>query len=49
MISLREAEKILGVTRCTLYRYIQQGRLPAERLASGHYRVRREDVERLLP
>ncbi len=38
-LKLAEAERALGVTRWTLYRYIHQGRLPASRLPGGHFRV----------
>jgi predicted site-specific integrase-resolvase len=31
-----------------LLRYIEEGRLPARQLPTGHYRIRRVDLERLL-
>ena len=46
-LKLSEAERELGVTRWTLYRYIRQGRLPVVRLAGGHYRVSADAVAAL--
>jgi excisionase family DNA binding protein len=43
-----QAAELLGVHRSTLLRYVEEGRLPARRLPTGHYRVRREDLEKLL-
>ncbi len=37
---------ILGVTPKTIRRAVEQGRLPAVRTPGGHYRIRREDLER---
>jgi excisionase family DNA binding protein len=41
------AAKMLGVSRSTVRRIIDDGRLPVRRLPSGVRRIRREDVERL--
>ena len=46
-MKLAEAERLLGVSRWTLYRYIRQGRLPVVKLAGGHYRVSAEAVAAL--
>lgn len=46
-MKLAEAERALGVSRWTLYRYIRQGRLPVVRLAGGHYRVSAEAIDAL--
>lgn len=43
-----EVAKLVGVSAETIRRYIRLGELPANRLPSGHLRIRREDAERLL-
>jgi excisionase family DNA binding protein len=48
LLTSTEAAKMLGVVRSTVLRYIRQGKLPAVVLPSGHTRIRREEVERLL-
>ena len=45
LLSLRDVELILGLTRWTLYELIKNGKLPAVKLSSGHYRVRAAVVE----
>ncbi len=47
-LSTGQAAERLGVHRSTLVRYIEEGRLPASRLPTGHYRIRRADLEKLL-
>jgi excisionase family DNA binding protein len=47
LITLRDVERMLGVTRWTLYDFVHTGKLPAVKLPGGHYRVRRQDVESL--
>ena len=50
-MSIAEASRILGVSRGTIYRMIESGRLQAERrtyLDSHQYRVLRSSVESLL-
>lgn len=44
-----EVATLLGVDAETVRRYIRLGQLPANRLPSGHYRVRRDDAVKLLP
>jgi excisionase family DNA binding protein len=48
LMSTGEAALLLGVHRTTVARYITEGRLPARRLPGGQFRVRREDVLKLL-
>jgi excisionase family DNA binding protein len=46
-VGVGEASAILGVSRSTVRRYVEQGHLPARRLPTGILRLKREDVERL--
>jgi excisionase family DNA binding protein len=48
LLTSTEAAKLLGVDRSTVARYVRQGRLPAIKLPSGHTRIRRKDVDRLI-
>jgi excisionase family DNA binding protein len=48
LLTTGEAAELLGVSRWTCLRYIREGRLPAVRLPSGHMRIKRSDVERLI-
>jgi excisionase family DNA binding protein len=48
LLTTSQAADMLDVSRDTVARWIRLGQLPAVRLPSGRYRVRREDVERLL-
>lgn len=47
-ISTGEAARLLGVHRTTVVDYINRGLLPAKRLPTGRFRVRRADVLALL-
>ena len=47
LLSLRDVELILGLTRWTVYELIEKGRLSAVNPASEHYRVRAAVVEAL--
>jgi excisionase family DNA binding protein len=48
LLTSAEAAKMLRVSHSTITRYVRLGLLDAVRLPSGHYRIRQEDVERLL-
>jgi excisionase family DNA binding protein len=48
LISTGEAAQLLGVHRTTVARYIAEGRLPAKRLPGGQFRIRRDEVLKLL-
>jgi len=48
LLSTGKAAKLLSVTPDTVLKWIKSGRLPAARTAGGHYRIAREDVDRLL-
>lgn len=43
-----ERWRLVGVSRSTVDGYINEGKLPAKRLPSGHRRVRRQDAVKLL-
>ena len=47
LLTLRDVERRLGLTRWTLYDMIRANKLPAIKLRSGHYRVPLEAVDRL--
>ncbi len=47
-LSVGEVARLVGVSRSTVDRYINEGKLPAKRLPSGHRRVRRQDALKLL-
>lgn len=46
MLTVAEAAKLLKVSRHTIYRWISEGRLPAQRYSRRTLRVRRRDLER---
>lgn len=48
MLTTSQAAALLGVDRATVARWVRLGQLPAVRLPSGHWRIRRVEVERLL-
>ena len=48
-ISVKEAVAIFGVERDTIYRLIRKGRIPAINLGTRLTRIKREDVEKLIP
>lgn len=48
LITLREAADLLGVTRCRVYQWVNEGRLPVERHGERATLVRREDVLTLV-
>lgn len=43
-----EVAQLLGVSPETVRRYVRLGELPANRLPSGHLRIRRGDAMKLL-
>jgi excisionase family DNA binding protein len=48
LLTTAEVAKLLRVSQSTVQRWISLGQLPAIRLPSGGFRIRREAVERLL-
>jgi len=48
LYSSTEVAKILGVSRRTLYRYLDSGTLPSMQLPSGRHRFTKEQVEAFL-
>ncbi len=48
LISLADASVILGVSRSTVRRMVEQGQLPHTKLAERTLRVRLVDVERIV-
>ena len=47
IMTIIDVARYLRMNAATIYRYIQEGKLPAARLGRN-YRVRREDVERFF-
>jgi len=47
IMTIIDVARYLRMNEATIYRYIQEGKLPAARLGRN-YRVRREDVERFF-
>jgi excisionase family DNA binding protein len=45
LLGMGVAAKLLGVSRGTLYRMLQAGRLERVEVLPGSFRVRREDIE----
>lgn len=48
-ISVKQAVAIFGVERDTIYRLIRKGRIPAINLGTRLTRIKREDLEKLIP
>ncbi len=48
LLGVKEAAKLLGVSRATLWRTVQAGRLQKVELYPGSYRIRMADIERLV-
>jgi len=48
LLGVSEAAKFLGVSRATLWRTVQAGRLQKVELYPGSYRIRIADLERLV-
>lgn len=47
MLKLADLERELDVSRWTLYDWLKNGKIQGIRLPCGHYRVPREEVEKL--
>lgn len=43
-----EAAKALGVSALTVWRWCKKGKIKAWRTPGGHYRIPREELDRLL-
>ena len=48
LLSLKETEKLLNVTKSTLQRWDNSGKLKAIRTEGGHRRYKQSDIERLI-
>ena len=48
LLGMGPAAKFLGVSRGTLYRMLQIGRLERVEILPGSFRVRREDIESIV-
>ena len=48
LLNMGQAAAFLGVSRTTLWRLIQDGRLPKVELRRDSFRIRREDLEALV-
>ncbi len=49
LLTTKEVAALLRVSQATVARWVRLDQLPAIRLPSGQLRIRREDVDRLLP
>ena len=47
IMTIQDVAKYLRMNEATIYRYIQEGKLPAARMGRN-YRVRREDVDKFF-
>ena len=48
LITVEDAARIFKVRRETIRRYIKNGHLPAVTLPGGDYRIRVEDIQKLI-
>jgi excisionase family DNA binding protein len=48
LLTTRRVAELLGVSQSTVERWIGLDRLKAIQLPSGHYRIRRSEVNRIL-
>jgi len=48
MLPLSEVERALGLTRWSIWGWIQQGKIKAVKLPNGHYRISESEVQRVL-
>jgi len=47
MLKLSQVEQELGVSRWTLYDWLKRGKIKGVRLPCGHYRIPREELQKL--
>lgn len=47
LLSMGEAAQLAGISRCTLWRCIQDGRIKPVEVRTGFFRIRRRDIEAL--
>jgi excisionase family DNA binding protein len=47
LMRMGDAARYLGVSRCTLWRMVKEGRLEQVELRRGSYRLRKADLDRL--
>lgn len=47
LMSVAQGARLLGVSKATMWRMVQRGRLQRLELLPGSYRVRRTDLERI--
>ena len=48
LVDLKEVARRLGVCRCTIRKWTNDGRLPCIRTLGGHRRFRVSDIDRIL-
>jgi excisionase family DNA binding protein len=49
LYSTFQAAKVLGVSPDTVLKWIKAGKIPASRTLGGHYRIRGDTIDKLLP
>jgi excisionase family DNA binding protein len=47
-LSIPEAAKACGVSRATMWKWVKSGKIDAFATPGGHYRIRREDADRIV-
>ncbi len=47
VMKLADVERELGVSRWTLYEWLKEGKIHGVKLPCGHYRIPKEEVEKL--
>jgi excisionase family DNA binding protein len=48
LVTAREAAKLLGVSKCTVYRWLKRGWIVGITLPNGTKRIPRVSIERML-
>ncbi len=48
LLKTREVCEILGISKWTLYRWIEEGRIRVVRIASGRYRIPESELRRII-